>query len=1171
MEGEFTMSKQNLKITPINPNMITVSIGANPMWETKQNMEPYLSENSMDAQRISKYQDAKKVLDDYARCVIDVATQSIVDQHMTPTYEKMEELFNKAEDKTSRQKYFKAVEDFKKCAAGMIKKVADEYQLTKEFGKLFNAEKSAVYKNAARFGLNAETLDILSVYNGFTSYFNKYFASLSSTILCGTEHGSVAKRIAENMEYYWKNAQLIREIREDHPDLYAAIQDKVNGMNVEMCITQKGIDTYNMILGNMQNTGLNSIISEYAQKERTRIRLLKQLNKIPLAKVEKQVVIESIETDEELRHVVAGSLPVIENILGFAKRCVALHFDAEMKESTYLVDKNLNTLSNSMYGRYDMLRNALAQIELSQKEKEENIYSLASIDKAMAFIETEAHCSYVDVFKEYMTEALKAENRIETVRQLCNDVDLKSKRRQIKDFYDCILYVRKAAFLFYRAEIENTFVEDVAGITDDLSTFNSIYNKVRNYCTQNPVKKDSRDIFFNKGTFLNSFDSDKFKDGTSVSTLLHKDGMYYLYVLNPAVSTKLSSTAYVSEGGYDRLVYKQLSGLNKMFPKCFVSSKDAYERYGLTEEIRDIVAEKRYTKEAADREACVAWIRYCIESFKKNEVWTKYYNVDFKAPEEYESANDFYTQTERHTIYMGWTEHLSEDYIRKSVEDGSAFLFQLYNKDFSPYHHGKDSKYTRILKELFSEENLRKLNETDETALKLASGGASLVFRKASIPYRITHEANEELKNKNPLNPKKTSTFSYGISKDRRFMFDKFILRIGVQLGFRNQEVLNRDLNRLINEQIIEKKPNVLTVRVGEEHLLYYMVSDNKGNILDQGDLNIIESHAESFAVKTDYKEILKKREQEMIEAKESWDYSVDIKDVKNGYVSNAIRTVLDIRDKYDAVILLEDFNGDFISKRHANVKAVYQQFQSGLLAKLSCYVQEGHPYSEAVQLATPASSLDDLKGQHGIVFFVNASYTSNVDPTSGFCNQFYEMFTYRNKKKADAVCEELDVTFDHKDKEFLVTIKDDAAKEWVLHTRGQRSMFKDKKLSCFDCNAELADLMHDYGITDFRNEYKAVADKTFYERFFEIMRVLLQMHYSSMDDGDRYFVSPVTRYDTRKKSVGEPVNSSSVKTYLLLKKGIRDLNSINEETLMIERDARGKHKENWLAYLQAG
>lgn len=1160
-----------MNFTPANPNMITISIGAEPMWETKKNIEPYLSESSMDAQRISKYQDAKKVLDDYARCVIDVATQTIVDQHMTPTYDRLEELFHSAaEDKASRQKYYKAAEDFKKCVAGMVKKVADEYQLTKEFAKLFNADKSAVYKNASRFGLNMEALEVLSVYNGFTSYFDKYFASLSSTILCGTEHGSIAKRILENMEYYWKNAELLHEIEEDLPELYAAIQDQAGSMNVEMCMTQKGIDAYNMLLGNTTNTGMNSIIHEYAQSEHVRIKLLKSLNKIPLAKVEKQVVIESIDTDEELRQVVAGSLPVVENILGFAKRCASFHFDAETKESTYIVDKNLNTLSNSMYGRYDMLRNALTQIELSEREKEENIYSLASIDRAMALIEADARCSYVDVVKDHMNEALKSEREIETIRQLCSDVDIKSKRKDIKEFYDRILCVRKAAFFFYRAEIENTFIEDVASVTDNLSTFNQIYNKVRNYCTKNPIKKETRDMFFNKGSFLNSFDTDKFKDGTSLSTLLRKDGMYYLYVLNPAVSTKLSSTAYVAEGGYDRLVYKQLSGLNKMFPKCFVTSKDACERYGLTEEIRDIVANKKYTKEAADRESCVKWIRYCIESFKKNEVWTKYYNVDFKAPEEYESANDFYTQTERHTIYMDWTEHLSEDYIRKSVEDGSAFLFQLYNKDFSPYHHGKDSKYTRILKELFSEENLRKLNETDETALKLASGGASLTFRPASIPYRITHEANEELKNKNPLNPKKTSTFEYGISKDRRFMFDKFILRIGVQLGFRNQEVLNRDINRLVNEQIIKEKPNVLTVRVGEEHLLYYMVSDSEGNILDQGDLNIIESHAESFTVKTDYKDILKNREKEMIEAKESWDYSVDIKDVKSGYVSNAIRTVLDIRNKYDAVILLEDFSGDFVSKRRANVKAVYQQFQSGLLTKLSCYVPEGHPYSEAVQLATPASSLEDLKGQHGIVFFVNASYTANVDPTSGFCSQFYEMFTYRNKVNADAVCEELEVSFDDKDKEFLIAIKDDADKKWVLHTRGQRSTFRDKKLAYFDCNGELADLMHDYGIADFE-DYKKVADKAFYERFFEIMRVLLQMHYRNVDEGDSYFISPVTRFDTRGKGTGEPVNSSSVKTYLLLKKGIRDLGSINEETLLIERDGKGKHKENWLAYLQAG
>ncbi len=1155
-----------------NTGIKTISIEARPIYETKKHLQPYLSDQSMDRQRMEKYEETKEILDYYASKVIEYATQYIANEDMQPTYEQLEKLFLNSKDSKSRFKYRKASDDFKKFVSGTIKKVAGQYQLTKEFGKLFSEDKSALYKNADLFGIKKEALEVLSIYNQFTSYFTKYFTSLSDVILCGTEYGSIAHRIMENMEYYWRNNQILNELRENHRELYDSILDKINEMNIEMCMAQDGIDAYNMLLGDTKNSGINSIISMYAQKNHVRIKLVKQLNKIPLVRKEKQVVIDKIDNDEELQHVLLSSLPVVDNILAFAKRFLAFHFDAETKESTYLFDKRMSSLSHLMYGNYNLIPKTLKNMDRSAKEKDESIISISTIEKAMKLIEDEPRQNYMDIFKAYMKEAMKAESQKEKIRQLCNSTDIRAQRKQIKEFYDEILHVRQAVSFFYTYEIENTLIEDMADIKDSLAAFNKIYNMIRNYLTQNPIQKNMTQLFFNKGTFLASFDSEKFRNGTSLSTLLRKDGMYYLYVLNPAKSTKLSSVAYIEKGGYDRLVYKQLTGVNKMFPKCFVSSKSSSELYGTPDEIRDIVKDKKYTKEANDRESCVKWIQFCIDSFKKNKDWMSYYNIPFKKAEEYESANDFYTQIEKYTIYMNWSEHLDEDYVRQSVADGTAFLFQLYNHDFSPYHTGKDGNYTRILKEVFSEENIEKLINTESTALKLTSGGAKLIYRKASIPVKETHKANEELRNKNPLNPKKTSTFDYPLFKDRRFMTDKFIFKMGVQLGFRNKNVNVYDLNRAINSQITKVKSSILTLRAGEEHLLYYMVTAPNGTIMEQGNLNIIESRSNTSVMKTDFKKILENREAEMLDAKQSWDYSVDVKDIKKGYVAYAVHSILNIRDKYDAIIFIEDYSSDFVNKRRANIKAVYQQFQVALLNKLSCYIPKGKTYSEAIQLSVPVSSSDDLKGQKGIVFFINPSYTANVDYTSGFCNQYYEAFAYENMKKASVICDKLDVQFDVAKSDFFITIKEDAfgigsGKEWVLHTNGERSIWRDKKISPFNCTEELAELMCDYHLSDFK-EYKSVADKEFFVKFFTIMQVLLKMHYGSSEK-EGYFMSPVTDYDTRRKDESQPLNSSAVKTYMLMLKGMRDIERINEETLLVAYDEKGKHKENWLAYLQ--
>lgn len=1159
--------------TKTNPTIKTITIQAKPVWETKKNLKPYLAKESMDRQRVEKYKDAKEVLDNYARKVIEVATSIIKEEDLAPTLDNLESLYNSVSGVKNRADYTKEADAFKKYIAKSIKQIADEYQLVTKYGQLFTEDKSAIFRNAQALGIEKESLEVLSLYNKFTSYFSRYFTTLSDVILCGTGYGSIAHRIMENMEYYWKNWNTLMGIKEKYPDLYIMLLDNADLMTVTMAMSQKGIDEYNSLIGNTNATGINSIISSYAQKNRARIALLKTMNKIPLSLVKKQVVVDVIENEEEFSAVVSDSIPMVEDILSFAKRMMQFHWDKETKDSTYLLNKNLNVLSNHLYKKWDMLEKAKDKVEISEYEKNERLISVSTLEAIMASIDEEPKKSLLDVVKEKMNEALRAEGDIKKILTLADAGTLKTNRKQLKEFYDKVIMVRQAVSFFYCNEVENVLVEDIASMKDTFAEFNKCYNMTRNYCTKNPIVKDDIPMFFNKGTFLNSFDSDKFKEGISLSTLLRKDGMYYLYILNPAIATKLSSIAYTENGGYDRLVYKQLTGINKMFPKCFVYAKAAEEEYGLTPEIKEIVSSKSYTKEANDRAACVKWIQYCIDCFRKNEEWMKYYHVPFRKAEDYESANDFYTQTEKCTTHISWSEHLDEAYVRNSVAKGEAFLFQLYNHDFSPNHKERDGNYTRILKEALSDDNLMLINDTDKTAVKLLSGGSTLTYREASLPFKETHAANEPLLNKNPLNKKRTSTFPYALSKDRRFMSDSFTLRIGFQIGFRNKEIHPVELNRVVNEEILKKCPNVLTVRTGEEHLLYYMVTDPDNNILEQGSLNTITSKTgEKVVMEKDYKSILKEREEDIAYAKKEWNYSIDIKDVKTGYVAYAVHEVLNIRDKYDAVIFLEDYSSDFINKRRANVKAVYQQFSAALINKLSCYVKPDSLYRDAIQLSAPVAAQEELKGQRGIVFFVNSAYTSNADPTSGFINVFHDSFRYENMKKAADICEKLKVNFDDKKKQFLIVLKEDdfglkTGKEWTLGTYGLRTYYKNKTIKDFDCTEQLASLMKDYNMSDFK-EFAKVADKKFYKSFFEIMQVLLKMHYSEIDEMDGYFISPITGIEFGYPVTEKPSNSSAVKTYLVMLKGVRDLQNIDAETFLIKRENTKDYLGDWEDYL---
>ena len=127
-----------------NPNTKTIQIEARPMWETMHHIQPYLSENSIDRQRVLKYKNAKEVLDAYARKVIEVATQRVADTPMAPTYAELEELFNNTYDRWRKNAYQTKAATYKKVVAGIIKEVAGDYQLLKNSADLFKEDKSLV-------------------------------------------------------------------------------------------------------------------------------------------------------------------------------------------------------------------------------------------------------------------------------------------------------------------------------------------------------------------------------------------------------------------------------------------------------------------------------------------------------------------------------------------------------------------------------------------------------------------------------------------------------------------------------------------------------------------------------------------------------------------------------------------------------------------------------------------------------------------------------------------------------------------------------------------------------------------------------------------------------------------------------------------------------------------
>jgi len=306
-----------------NPTIKTITFEARPMWETAIHAKKFSGSTSADAVRKENYVKVKEILDNYTRYVINMATQMLVSENLEPTFENLNVLYLKSRDSKSKddiKRYEKAVKDFKNHVVEVIKKYSTEKQLIKAQGDLFNEKKSCLLNDATAFKLTAEEKELIRLYNGFTGYFSKYFDSLSKTILCGTEYGSISNRIVENMERFFQNKKILEEIQEKYPDLYEKLSFNIKKMTILSCLWQEGIDSYNAVLGDTSNTGINSIINEFRQREKIRVNGLKPLNKIPYAKKKKQIIMQSIDNEEELSLVICESISLVESLIAYAKK-----------------------------------------------------------------------------------------------------------------------------------------------------------------------------------------------------------------------------------------------------------------------------------------------------------------------------------------------------------------------------------------------------------------------------------------------------------------------------------------------------------------------------------------------------------------------------------------------------------------------------------------------------------------------------------------------------------------------------------------------------------------------------------------------------------------------------------------------------------------------------------
>ena len=557
------------------------------------------------------------------------------------------------------------------------------------------------------------------------------------------------------------------------------------------------------------------------------------------------------------------------------------------------------------------------------------------------------------------------------------------------------------------------------------------------------------------------------------------------------------------------------------------------------------------------------------DAINRHEDW-KNFNFNFSPTESYEDMSGFYKEVELQG-YKVTFQKISENLINSLVDSGKLYLFQIYNKDFAEKSTGKKNLHTLYWENLFSQENL------NDVCLKL-NGEAELFFRPKSENIKeIKHEKGSILVNKTTADGQsipeeiyqeiykfKNNMISslsdeaqeyldthkvvwnkanYTITKDRHFLQDTYLFHCPITMNFKSPEITGKKFNEKVLNYL-KNNPDVKIIGLdrGERHLIYLSLINQKGEIEMQKTLNTVyQTRNDKPLVPVNYQEKLVQKEGDRDKARKNWQTISNIKELKEGYLSNIVHEIAKLMVENNAIVVMEDLNFGFKRGRFAVERQVYQKFENMLIEKLNYLVFKDKAVNEsggvlnAYQLTDKSANVSDVGKQCGWIFYVPAAYTSKIDPKTGFANLLITK-GLTNVEKKKAFFEKFDaVRYDEKEECFVFSIdysklcdNADYQKKWDVYTRGERLVYSKKENKTFSVKPteKLKEIFNDKGI-NWKNEENFLhsilsvdaekANAPFFDELLRSFNTSLQMRNSipnSSNAEDDYLISPIKAED---------------------------------------------------------
>lgn len=1232
----------------------TLRFGLIPIAQTLENIKAHgLLEQ--DQHRSESYVQVKKLIDSYHKALIERILNNVhlnTDKDGNRTNLLDDYLFLylcKSKDEAIQKKF----DDIKKK---LRKIIAESFKKDDKFKRI---DKKELIKEDLLDFLSDETeKELVSEFNNFTTYFTGFHENRLNMYTDEEHSTAIAYRlIHENLPKFIDNMMVfekiaISPIAEHFPELYSHFEQRLNVMGIDemfkldyydTVLTQTQIDVYNAVIGGQslkdgtKIKGLNEYINLYNQQQKDKsMRLPKFKSLFKQILSERNAISflpEQFASDNEVLNTIQQCYNTLNDFVlnrnqqgeYSLKQLLLSLSDYDLSKIYIRNDQQLTDISQRLFGTYDVIEKVLlcelkTQVAKKKKESEETyeerlkkiLSSLGSIPieqindciakhqgtqitiqdyfATLGAVDKE-HLQKDNLFDRIQSAYTDAQDLLNTEypaeKNLAQDKDSVEKIKTLLDaFKELQRFVKPMLGEGTEAEKDEKFYGEFVALWEELNQITPLYNKVRNYMTRKPYSTEKIKLNFENSTLMDGWDVNKETANTTV--ILRKDGLYYLAIMNPKHNRVFEAKNTNAEGEcYEKMEYKLLPGPNKMLPKVFFS-KSNIDSYAPSEQLLENYKNETHKKgESFNIKDCHDLIDFFKKSIAKHKDWKKFDFV-FSDTNTYQDLSGFYREVE-HQGYKLSFRNVSVAYVDQLVEEGKIYLFQIYNKDFSPHSKGTPNMHTLYWKMLFDEQNLK------DVVYKL-NGQAEVFFRKSSITYtRPTHPANVPIDNKNKLNKKKQSVFEYDLIKDKRYTVDKFMFHVPITLNFKSSGTEN--INRLTNLFIQESNDmHIIGIDRGERHLLYLTVIDLQGRIKEQYSLNEIINNYNGNEYRTNYHTLLSERNDQRLKERQSWKTIENIKDLKEGYLSQVIHKICELIIKYKAIVVLEDLNMGFKQSRQKVESSVYQQFEKMLIDKLNFLADKKVSAKElggilkAYQLTNKFESFKKMGKQNGFLFYIPAWNTSKMDPVTGFVNLFDTRYETREKakdffKKFDSITynpknEWFEFTFNYE----KFTHKAEGTRTiWTLCSHGKRiDTFRDPSQNSqwtsveVNLTEQFKSLFAMFGIDINAKLQDAIIEQDsaeFFKKLLKLLKLTLQLRNSKTGTDIDYMLSPVADKDGiffNSETCGDnlPKNADANGAYNIARKGLYFVKQIKKQIDLDKLKLSITNKE-WLKFVQ--